>query len=98
MPVIAHTGDKIDQYYLYPGKVFCSKRPHIVHTILGSCIAVFLWDPILQFGSVNHFMLPNKEGSASFKYGNVAIPEIIKRMLNMGSIKNNKDQENFWNK
>lgn len=79
----------MDNYYLYPGKVFCSKKPHMVHTILGSCIAVSLWDPVLQFGAINHYMLPYKEGSTSFKYGNAAIAELIKRMLSMGSFKNN---------
>ncbi len=78
----------MDKHYLYPGKIFSSKKPHIVDTILGSCVAVFLWDPLLQFGSVNHFMLPfsGKENS-SFKYGNVAIDEIISQMLKMGSDK-----------
>ena len=91
MPAIPTSEVNINKHYLYPGKIFSSKKPHIVDTILGSCIAVFLWDPILQFGCVNHFMLPlwNKEGDPSFKYGNVAIPELIKRMQKMGSNKKN---------
>src|SRR5438128_361558 len=81
----------MDNHYLYPGKIFSSKKPHTVDTILGSCVAVFLWDPVLQFGSINHYMLPvwNKEGKASFKYGDVAISELLTRMLNMGSCKKN---------
>ncbi|MEO7765917.1 MAG: chemotaxis protein CheD, partial [Ferruginibacter sp.] len=70
-------------------KVFCSKKPHMVHTILGSCVAVSLWDQVLHFGSINHYMLPDKEGSTSFKYGNIAIAELIKRMVGMGSVKSN---------
>ncbi|MEP7250909.1 MAG: chemotaxis protein CheD [Ginsengibacter sp.] len=83
-------GLQIDKHYLYPGKLFSSKKPHLVDTILGSCVAVFLWDPLLQFGSINHFMLPfgDKELS-SFKYGNIATPELIARMLHMGSEKKN---------
>lgn len=78
---------KMDKYYLYPGKIFSSMKSHHVDTILGSCVAVFLWDPFLQFGSINHYMLPEgkKENNASFKYGNIAIEEIITRMLRMGS-------------
>ncbi|MEP6583525.1 MAG: chemotaxis protein CheD [Ginsengibacter sp.] len=81
----------MEKYYLYPGKIFSSKEPHIVDTILGSCVAVFLWDPLLQFGSINHYMLPrgNQENLSSFKYGSVAIAELIKRMTKMGS--NKKD-------
>lgn len=81
----------MDKYYLYPGKIFCSKKSHVVDTILGSCVSVFLWDPVLQFGSVNHYMLPlgSKVSNAPFKYGNVAILELIMLMLKMGSDKNN---------
>ncbi len=90
-PVIQHTNIRIDKYYLYPGRIFSSRTPHIVDTILGSCIAVFLWDPILQHGSINHYMLPegNKEPSLSFKYGNIATAELVIRMRKMGSEKKN---------
>jgi len=84
-----HIENNLQEHYLYPGKIFCCKKPHVVHTILGSCIAVYLWDPSLNFGGVNHYMLPVKENSTSFKYGSVAIPDLIKRMLQMGSVKNN---------
>ncbi len=79
----------MDSYYLYPGSVFASKKPHIVDTILGSCIAVALVDPVLKFGSINHFMLPrwNGEGIPSNKYGNIAIPYLIAKMLALGSCK-----------
>lgn len=77
----------MDNHYLYPGKIFCSKTPHLVRTILGSCIAVFLWDPALRYGSINHYMLPGKAGGSSFKYGNLATAELIRRMVQLGSKK-----------
>ncbi|MEO8108800.1 MAG: chemotaxis protein CheD [Ginsengibacter sp.] len=81
----------MNKHYLYPGKLFASRKPHIVDTILGSCVAVFLWDHFLQFGSINHYMLPqaNKEKQPSFKYGDIAIAALITRMLKMGSDKKN---------
>lgn len=33
-----------------------------IATLLGSCVAVCLWDPILKVGGMNHFMLPRKGG------------------------------------
>jgi chemotaxis protein CheD len=75
------------EYYLYPGDVFCSKIPHVVHTILGSCVAVYLWDPVLQFGGINHFMLPANDNGANFKYGSAAIPQLIRTMVQLGSTK-----------
>lgn len=82
---------ELDKFYLLPGEIFSSKKPHAVDTILGSCIAVFLWDTLLQCAGINHYMLPlsNKEGIESFKYGNVAIPELINRMQKMGCNKKN---------
>lgn len=35
-----------------------SARP--IMTLLGSCVAVCLWDPVLRVGGMNHFMLPRK--------------------------------------
>ncbi len=35
-----------------------SERP--IMTLLGSCVAVCLWDPALRLGGMNHFMLPRK--------------------------------------
>ncbi|MEO8766554.1 MAG: chemotaxis protein CheD [Ginsengibacter sp.] len=91
MPIAPTNEGNMGKYYLYPGKVFSSKKPHIVDTILGSCVAVFLWDPVLQFSCINHYMLPtwDKKGIASFKYGDVAIPELLHRMIAMGSNREN---------
>ncbi|HOL65651.1 MAG TPA: chemotaxis protein CheD [Accumulibacter sp.] len=34
-----------------------------IATLLGSCVAVCLWDPTLRLGGLNHFMLPAYEKS-----------------------------------
>jgi len=62
-------------HFLYPAALFASRTPHMVTTILGSCVAICLYDPILKFGGINHYMLPlwNGQGLASPKYGNIAI-------------------------
>lgn len=69
------------KFYLHPGMVFTSPQAHAVTTILGSCIAVCLWDPIAGMGGINHFLLPhwNGEGQASTRYGDIAIAELIRR-------------------
>ncbi len=78
-------------YYLYPAGIFVSKEPAIVSTVLGSCISVCLYDPVLRTGGMNHFMLPlwNGQGLASPKYGNIAIARLIEKMMELGSIKRN---------
>jgi chemotaxis protein CheD len=74
-------------HYLYPSAIYTSKESSIVTTILGSCVSVCLWDTKLEFGGINHYMLPlwNGQGLASPKYGNFAIPKLIDKMVFMGS-------------
>ncbi len=82
---------EIEAHYLYPGNIFAHDRPHIVTTILGSCVAVCLWDSILGIGGINHFQLAlwNGEGLASPKYGNIAIEKLLDKILSLGSQKLN---------
>ncbi len=76
-------------YYLYPSNIFVSRDLYYVTTLLGSCVAVCLYDRRQQFGGMNHFMLPlwNGNGLASPKYGNIATRQLIQKMENLGSRK-----------
>jgi len=89
--------DNLPKIYIYPGNLEISKTPAILTTILGSCIAVCIWDNKLKFGGMNHFMLPlwNGEGLASPKYGNIAIDKLIKKMLTYGSLIENLEAKVF---
>lgn len=83
--------ENLPVHFLYPAELFVSKTPHQVNTILGSCVAVCLFDPILQIGGINHYMLPywNGQGLASPKYGNIAIDRLTDKMISLGCNKNN---------
>jgi len=74
------------QHYLFPSALFADKNPYRVTTVLGSCIAVCLYDPVTRQGGINHFMLPfwNGSGLASPRYGNIAVETLIERMHLMG--------------
>lgn len=78
-------------HFLYPSTIYASSTPCIVSTILGSCVAICLFDPILRIGGINHFMLPlwNGQGLASPKYGNIAIEKLVEKMYYLGSKKGN---------
>jgi len=80
-----------NQYYLHAGGVFASNAPSEVLTVLGSCVAVCLWDKKINIGGINHFMLPlwNGKGLASPKYGNIAIVRLIEKMYELGSTQKN---------
>ncbi len=79
------------EHYLYPAAIYASSTPTKVTTVLGTCIAVCLWDSKLKIGGINHFMLPfwNGEGLASPKYGNIAIKKLIEKLTSLGSEKEN---------
>jgi chemotaxis protein CheD len=83
--------NRLPKIFIFPGNLEVSKTPKQLTTILGSCVAVCLWDTKLKYGGMNHFMLPlwNGEGLASPKYGNIAIEKLVNKMLWNGSkIKN----------
>jgi chemotaxis protein CheD len=84
-------------YFLFPSNLHVSKEETNILTILGSCVAVCIWDPITQIGGMNHYMLPlwNGKGLASPKYGNIAIKRLIERLENLGVKKNNMQAKVF---
>ncbi len=63
-----------------------STEPCEITTILGSCVAVCIVDPVRAIGGINHYMLPlwNGSGLESPKYGNVAIDKLISKILVLG--------------
>ena len=55
---------------LGPGELFFSRTPATIVAVLGSCVAVALWDPETSAGGMNHYLLPRWRGGAeSAKYG-----------------------------
>lgn len=47
---------------IFAGEYFVSSAGEIISTVLGSCIAVCLYDEITGVGGMNHFMLPDESG------------------------------------
>ena len=83
--------EQYSQHFLYPSTLFASKEPYVVKTILGSCVAICLWDPVTRIGGINHYMLPNWNGNdlASPKYGNIAIDKLLEKMGQLGARREN---------
>jgi chemotaxis protein CheD len=74
-------------YFLKPGYILVPDTPTIISTVLGSCVAVCLFDGVRKIGGMNHFQLPStrKQEEATAKYGNVSTSALITMMLNGGS-------------
>jgi chemotaxis protein CheD len=80
-----------DKKFLLPGQIIIAKKPVLITTVLGSCVAVCLWDEKLRYGGMNHFMIPSwtNEKKPSAKYGDFAINKLLNKMLSFGSEKRN---------
>ena len=59
----------------------------MISTVVGSCVAVSLWDCQKELGAMSHFLYPSTDerSQASAQYGNVAIQYLIKLLLADGS-------------
>jgi chemotaxis protein CheD len=73
--------------FLLPGDLVVSRLPITVRTILGSCVAVCLWDPQAGVAAVNHFLLPHppQGARASERFGTMAMQAIIDGVLQHGA-------------
>jgi chemotaxis protein CheD len=74
-------------HFLHAGQVFVSAEAKSVALILGSCVGVCIWDPVNGIGGATHYMLPSWDGkgTASPRYGNVAISILLQRLLEAGA-------------
>jgi chemotaxis protein CheD len=75
--------------YLHAGQLFASVDPCTITTIVGSCVTVCLYDPVRRIGGANHYLLSEAFGelNVSARFGNVAIPQLIARVVSLGSCK-----------
>jgi chemotaxis protein CheD len=67
-----------------------TERP--ISTLLGSCVAVCLFDPRLGMGGMNHFMLPRMKKSENSEVdtllaGDFAMEVLVNAMLAKGAVK-----------
>jgi chemotaxis protein CheD len=73
------------EVFLSPGAVHCTSVPSRVTTILGSCVAVCLWDRVRRVGGINHFILPyRRQERPSSRFGDFAIAHLVDEMQRLG--------------
>jgi chemotaxis protein CheD len=76
---------EVARVYLAPGRLYASASPVLVTTILGSCVAVCLWDQECEVGGINHFLLPSGGPPASARFGEGAVPLLVAEVLGLGA-------------
>ncbi|MBF0353345.1 MAG: hypothetical protein HQM11_20125 [SAR324 cluster bacterium] len=80
------TGDK-PLLYLYPGEVLVTPDPVVISTLLGSCVAVCLWDEQRKIGGMNHVVYPGTTDPAKLttQYANAATFILYEELLKAGA-------------
>jgi chemotaxis protein CheD len=75
------------RYLLKPGFVYVSMSPTIIETVLGSCVAICLFDSCKKYGGMNHYLLPsgNVRDRLSTRYGDIAVRKLYDAFMEFGS-------------
>ena len=76
---------------VFQGDYYLTTDPkEIITSILGSCVAVCVRDPVVRCGGMNHFLLPDacRTGGGipdlAMRYGSFSIERLINDILNAG--------------
>lgn len=92
MQISVDPAEGITTIKILPGEFYVTSTNERIETVLGSCIAACVRDPIAGIGGMNHFMLPiNKSGSGSSelsdanRYGNFAMENLVNALLTKGA-------------
>lgn len=88
--------DKAHQMFaakILPGEFYVTTHAEVITTVLGSCVSACIRDKVFGIGGMNHFMLPmdNRADalSASTRYGNHAMEQLINEILKHGGERRN---------
>lgn len=84
--VAARRGQHVN---LLAGELYFGGEAHSVRTLLGSCVAVALWNPKRRLGGMCHFLLPHRvrgvhEGRDG-RFGEEAIEMLVEALLKAGT-------------
>ena len=74
------------------GELYVTDEPTVIYTLLGSCVAVCIYDKKKQIGGMNHIFLPgknNNKSDSSTRYGENAMKYLIKNICNLGGERDN---------
>lgn len=74
--------------HIHIGEFHASSTPAVIHTLLGSCVAVCLFDPVKRAGGMNHILMPGQSTRINFRdsarYGLMAMELLMDGLLGLG--------------
>ena len=90
-----------DSLHVIQGEQIISADPNVVlTTILGSCVAACLRDPVAKIGGMNHFLLPGEisksgAGGNAERYGVHAMELLVNALLERGAVRSRLEAKLF---
>lgn len=84
-----------------PGDYYVTAANELLVTVLGSCVAVCMRDPMAGVGGMNHFLLPESSSgdwggvNATTRYGNHAMETLINDIIAMGGMRSRFEVKMF---
>ena len=65
------------------GELYATDKPAVIYTLLGSCVAVCIYDKKKMIGGMNHIFLPGNNNSinSSTRYGENAMKYLARLPL-----------------
>jgi len=84
---------QVQRHFIHAGEHHVTREPIIVSTLLGSCVAVCLYDPVARVMGMNHFLLPMRRpggrelslAADAGRYGHCAMELLIRGLLGLGA-------------
>lgn len=82
-----------DIFTIGPGGLRIAEHHELIETLLGSCVAACMRDPVLGIGGMNHVMLPlEASGGSSSRlmataYGSYAMEVLVNGILHAGGVR-----------
>jgi chemotaxis protein CheD len=78
------------EVFLGPGDLYFGDRGTRIRTLLGSCVAITLWHPLMLIGGMCHYMMPTRHGRTqhhdlSGRYGDEALQILLDEIHTAGT-------------
>ena len=78
---------QLAEYFLLAGYIFFNTEPSLISTVVGSSVAVSLWDQKKKYGGMTHFLYPLSQTpeAGTAQYGNIAVRYLVKMLRDEGT-------------
>jgi len=89
------TSAGVKKIHLHAGQLYATAEPAEIITILGSCVAVCLFEARRGIGGINHFMLPTDSPTVNPRYAGHACDLLLGQLLALGARRANLSAKIF---